>query len=116
MKYCPWPYCNVKVKFGYCSMHEKSRKKMPRARIDTRTAHRRGYDPAWNKVKNAYLAKHPYCENCHEPAEEVHHIIPIKDGGDRLSFSNLKAVCKVCHWRIHDTIERRKQQSNRGVN
>ena len=96
----------MKVKYGYCTKHEKSRKKMPRARRDTRTAFRRGYDPAWNKVKNAYLARHPYCENCYEPAEEVHHKVPIKEGGDRLSFSNLLAVCRICHRRIHETRER----------
>ena len=34
------------------------------------------------------------------PVEEVHHIIPLSEGGDN-SFDNLMSLCKSCHSRIH---------------
>ena len=72
-------------------------------RRDNRNRHERGYDAAWYKVRNRYLKLHPNCEYCGEPSEEVHHKVPIKLGGERLSFSNLVALCRICHRRKHAT-------------
>jgi 5-methylcytosine-specific restriction protein A len=47
------------------------------------------------------LARHPLCELCEQagkliPADEVHHILPVADGGTHAE-SNLQALCKPCH-------------------
>ena len=104
MRYCAWPLCAVKVKSGYCEEHEALRKKLPRARKDNRSPKERGYDSAWHRVKNEYLLAHPDCEYCAEPAQEVHHLIPLSRGGNRLSTSNLIALCRICHRRKHNAL------------
>ncbi|MEG1925603.1 MAG: HNH endonuclease signature motif containing protein, partial [Ruthenibacterium sp.] len=53
---------------------------------------------------------HPLCEECKNqgkltPAEEVHHINPLSNGGDSKT-NNLMALCKPCHSRI--TLEANK--------
>ena len=57
------------------------------------------------RLIEAYAAEHPLCEVClaagrYTPAEAVHHIKPLSQGGTH-DISNLKAVCKACHARIH---------------
>ena len=97
LRYCWWPNCHVKVANGYCDKHNKSRKKDE----GRPNSNQRGYDSAWYRVKRRYLNDHPYCENCGEKSQEIHHIVALKEGGDRLSFSNLKALCRICHRRTH---------------
>ena len=47
-----------------------------------------------------------YCERCFEkyqkltPAEHVHHITPLSEGGTH-DFDNLMSLCQSCHSRIH---------------
>jgi phage terminase large subunit-like protein/5-methylcytosine-specific restriction endonuclease McrA len=71
------------------------------------TSASRGYDRKWTKVRNAYIADHPLCEVCSRPdfpvlAELVHHIVPVDQAPDRLlDETNLQAVCRDCHARIH---------------
>lgn len=103
MRYCLWPRCSVKVKTGYCTLHESTRKKI---KPDNRpSAADRGYDGRWHRFKNMYLSRNPACEWCGEPAEEIHHIIPLKDGGKRLSVSNVVALCRVCHRRVRSRVK-----------
>ena len=45
-----------------------------------------------------------YCEEClkngqRKKATMVDHIVPIKQGGDKFSFSNLQSLCWTCHSR-----------------
>ena len=58
----------------------------------------------WRKCRKAYIDAHPLCEckSCSRrmvplPAQHVDHIIPIKDGGDPLSWDNLQALNARCH-------------------
>ena len=53
-----------------------------------------------NKAKNAYKADKPYCEVCGEPMKDVHHIIPVKDGGTN-DEDNLICLCRSCHQKAH---------------
>ena len=74
-----------------------------RATTRAKTA-QRGYDAAWRKVRLVKLAEDPLCEQCKRKgllklAEEVDHIIPIADGGERLELNNLQSLCKSCHSR-----------------
>lgn len=65
----------------------------------------RGYDGAWQKLRKAFLAEHPYCEcdDCkgqdgRELAQVVDHIQSIHDRPDlRLAWSNLRAMSKRHH-------------------
>ena len=50
-----------------------------------------------------FLRAHPLCEDCRaagraQVAEEVHHIVPLRDGGTH-EWSNLMALCKTHHSR-----------------
>ena len=50
------------------------------------------------------MAAHPLCEVCQREGrvtavEEVHHIVPLAQGGTHAE-DNLMALCKECHSRI----------------
>jgi 5-methylcytosine-specific restriction protein A len=52
-------------------------------------------------VRNRFIAAHPLCEHCKErgtvtSAQEVHHIIPLSQGGTH-DEANLMALCTSCH-------------------
>lgn len=73
------------------------------------------YGRTWRKVRNEYIKYHPYCEMClTAEASEVHHIIPISEGGKH-DKSNIMAVCRECHDEIHRRMrEARKNDSRKG--
>lgn len=55
--------------------------------------------------RDKYAAEHPFCELCFErglavPVEEIHHKLPLSEGGTH-DRSNLIALCKSCHSKIH---------------
>ena len=57
---------------------------------------------AWRSLRNYKIQMQPLCEHCEskgltEPAREIDHIEAIKDGGPKLSISNLQSLCKSCH-------------------
>lgn len=86
----------------------KHNKKDPRKEYDKdrKPAHKRGYDSAWQKVRNLKLRLNPLCERCEKEgkiimAEMVHHIIPIDQGGARLGMENLESLCYNCHNKEH---------------
>ena len=59
------------------------------------------YDSRWRKIRALYVKAHPLCEECLKhgrttPVEQVHHIVPLADGGTH-DFSNLMSLCKSCH-------------------
>ena len=66
--------------------------------------HARGYGNDWVAFRDSYIARHPLCVDplgrhvgIVTPAEHVDHIVPLARGGERLSESNVRAVCKACH-------------------
>lgn len=72
-----------------------------------RTTTQRGYGADWQRVRNAYIAEHPLCCDPMQlhtdrvvPADDVDHIIPLSEGGERLAWSNLRSVCRACHVRV----------------
>ena len=63
----------------------------------------RGYGHRWRKLRAAFLAENPLCEEClkvgvYRAATEVDHIVPKRDGGTD-DASNLQGLCKPCHSR-----------------
>jgi len=69
------------------------------------TAHSRGYDRAWQRLRKWVLAGEPLCRFCKAAdrlvaADELHHALPIKDRPDlRLDPGNLVPLCRSCHKR-----------------
>jgi 5-methylcytosine-specific restriction protein A len=74
-------------------------------RVDRRaSASERGYDSRWTKLRAAYVAQHPLCEDCIAEGRtmavhEVDHIIPINGINDplRLMWDNLRSRCRSHH-------------------
>ena len=71
-------------------------------RLDARrpNAAARGYDTRWQNTRAAYLAAHPACVTCGQPARHVDHI----DGAGPLApnghdWTNLQSLCHPCHSR-----------------
>jgi 5-methylcytosine-specific restriction protein A len=62
------------------------------------------YGKEWKAIRDRYAALHPLCEECGKegrltPAQEVHHILPLSQGGAH-EDGNLMSLCTVCHSRI----------------
>ena len=65
---------------------------------------KRRYGSAWVRIRKIKMAHDPLCEQCARDniitaAEEVHHIVPLKQGGTH-DMRNLMSLCKQCHSRI----------------
>jgi len=77
---------------------ERERKAMQdRARPSSQA---RGYDADWRTLRNRFMAAHPQCSEpgCDAPAQEVDHILSVRERPDlRLSWFNLRALCKTHH-------------------
>jgi 5-methylcytosine-specific restriction endonuclease McrA len=52
---------------------------------------------AWTKCRNAFIQAHPKCVGCGQKATVADHKIRVKDGGAKLDWSNLQAMCAKCH-------------------
>ena len=61
------------------------------------SAHSRGYDRRWQRVRLTFLKNHPFCNRCPSFAQEVHHVRPISEGGRKYDTTNLEQLCKRCH-------------------
>ena len=77
------------------------RRHVPASRVRGSAASR-GYDADWEHCRAAYLLAFPLCADCQAygrvtAAREVHHLLALRDGGERLDWDNLMALCKRCH-------------------
>lgn len=101
---CSWPGCPKLVEGRFCEEHQKmENRRYEKYQRDPETAKR--YGTAWQKIRAAYVSEHPLCEQCMEKGiyrrvEEVHHILPLKNGGNH-NKSNLISLCHECHARLH---------------
>lgn len=93
---CCYPGCPVLLDGvgSYCPEHKRKRQHRP-------SSAERGYDNVWRRCRDGYIQEHPVCEGqyvCNGmPAEEVDHIVPIEEGGERLDHANLQSLCGACH-------------------
>jgi 5-methylcytosine-specific restriction endonuclease McrA len=75
----------------------------PTQSMTYKTTKQRGYGADWKQLSERYRAHYPLCEDCLKqgkvtPSSEVHHIVPIAvDQSQRLTWTNLVALCNTCH-------------------
>jgi 5-methylcytosine-specific restriction protein A len=97
---CRHPGCPNLTDGLFCERHAKENaREYERYRRDPATRGR--YGRAWKRIRDRYIKAHPLCEECQRngrltPAQEVHHIIPLSDGGTH-DEGNLMALCSSCH-------------------
>lgn len=102
-KPCRYPGCPNLTDESYCPDH----KRLVAARYNRyeRTPEmKQRYNGVWPAVRRRYITAHPLCEMCLREgrttaAQEVHHIVPLAEGGTH-DEDNLMALCKSCHSRI----------------
>src|SRR5688500_15054997 len=103
---CTFPGCAALVnKSGLCPEHKRQRWQ----RIDRErgSGFARGYDRAWQRLRELKLKADPFGEiqtHCKDLplhrriATEVDHIIPIAERPElRLVWTNLRSSCHSCH-------------------
>lgn len=97
---CSYSGCPELTDGRYCDRHKReSDAHYNRYQRDPDTAKR--YGRAWKRSRDRYIHAHPLCEMCQKqgklsPAEEVHHIKPLSQGGNH-DMSNLMSLCSSCH-------------------
>ena len=101
---CSYPGCPKLTDGRFCEEHAKAEAKRYE-KYDRDPAVRRRYGRAWKRIRDRYVHKHPLCEQClkegrYVAVEEVHHIVPLAEGGSN-DESNLMSLCRSCHEKIH---------------
>ena len=99
--------CGYRIASGSRCPCEARRK----AEADARrpSARDRGYDSKWDKERAAFLKTNSKCARCAAPATVVDHITPHR--GDMKLFwsrSNWQALCRPCHSRWKQSVEKRE--------
>jgi 5-methylcytosine-specific restriction protein A len=100
---CSHPGCPKLTDGRYCAEHAKEvAKRYERYQRDP--AVKKRYGRTWKRIRDRYIAAHPLCEQCEKhgritPAEEVHHIKPLSQGGTN-AVDNLMSLCTSCHSEI----------------
>ena len=112
-KPCGYPGCPELTAARFCPAHAKQdARDYAKYRRDPDTNKR--YGRAWKRIRDRYIAAHPLCEQCNKagritPAQEVHHIIPLSEGGTHAK-DNLMAICTPCHSAITLAESNRKRE------
>ena len=103
---CAWNGCpRLAVEGGqYCEEHTRLAAQQYNMHERSPDSNK-NYGRAWKRIRDRYAAAHPLCERClkegrYTPVEEVHHILPVSQGGDHRE-SNLMSLCQSCHTKIH---------------
>ena len=100
---CSYTGCGKLTDGQYCDEHRQTAERQYNRYFRDPDTNKR-YGRAWKKLRARFLLLHPLCEQCKgkgrlTAAEEVHHILPLANGGTN-DERNLMALCKSCHSRI----------------
>ena len=100
---CSHPGCPRLTNGRFCEEHAKQEAQRYERYQRNPTVKKR-YGRAWKRVRDRFIAAHPLCERCKDhgkiaPAQEVHHIVPLSQGGTHDEI-NLMALCTSCHSEI----------------
>ena len=101
---CKFPGCPNLCHDSFCDEHKQVENRRYNRYQRSRDSKAR-YGKDWNRISKAYRQSNPLCELCQQSgkltaAECVHHICKVSDGGTH-DYSNLQALCNVCHARVH---------------
>ena len=106
-KPCAYQGCPNLTDDRYCDVHKHLEKKEANDynRYSRDPDSNKRYGRAWKRIRDRHVSTHPLCEVCKEhgrltPVEEVHHIVPLTEGGTNKK-DNLLSVCHSCHMKIH---------------
>lgn len=105
LKPCAYGSCPNLTSGKYCEEHAQvDNQRYEKYERDT-AEHKRRYGRSWKKIRDIYIKAHPLCEMCLSEgkaveAEQVHHKLPISEGGTN-DYENLMALCSSCHSRLH---------------
>ena len=110
---CSYPGCGRLTDGRFCDEHKQIAERQYNQYLRNSDTNKR-YGRAWKKLRARFLLLHPLCEQCKcggrlTPAEEVHHILPLANGGTN-DVGNLMALCKSCHSSITIGTENRKSR------
>ena len=105
---CRKPGCpNLQAKDGrgYCEAHKAEADRRDRRGRYRESARARGYTRQYEKARAWLLRRQPLCARCLErgkvvEAEQVHHIVPLSEGGTN-DPGNLLPLCRACHEAEH---------------
>ena len=97
---CSHSGCGRLTDGRYCDEHRQIAERQYNQNLRDPDTNKR-YGRAWKKLRARFLLRHSLCEQCKNEgrltaAEEVHHILPLADGGTH-GAGNLMALCKSCH-------------------
>jgi 5-methylcytosine-specific restriction endonuclease McrA len=75
------------------------------------SASSRGYDQSWRRFREDYLRRYPWCSvpGCNAPADDVDHIVALREGGARFDPANVRSMC---HW--HHSQRTGRDHAHRG--
>jgi 5-methylcytosine-specific restriction endonuclease McrA len=94
------------TKRGRCDecrrQYERERSARRRPDITQARAVQVYHSKRWLMVRKAVLSRDPLCVLCDRAiSTDVDHIVPMSEGGDEYSLTNLRGLCGPCHWRRH---------------
>lgn len=97
---CAYPGCPKLTAERYCTEH-KTIASREYNRYQRAPDHNKIYGRRWHTIRDLYIRKNPLCEECFKagrfvPADEVHHILPVTEGGTHAE-ENLMSLCQSCH-------------------
>ena len=112
---CSYPGCGRLTDGRYCDEHKQIAERQYNQYLRDCDTNKR-YGRAWKKLRAHFLLLHPLCEQCNSEdrltaAEEVHHILPLANGGTN-DEDNLMALCKSCHSKITISSTNTRQNSH----
>ena len=63
----------------------------------------------WARLRRRALDRDGWrCTRCESPLSlEVHHVVPLAEGGPALALGNVKTLCRDCHIDQHADPDRR---------
>ena len=103
---CRMAGCRNRCEDGkqYCPEHQLVVERARRKRLEGDECAEFYQTREWRMLRKEVLTAEPLCRICREhgrltPATIVDHIMPIRQGGDKMDRSNLQPLCARCHER-----------------
>ena len=104
-KPCKYPGCKNLTENRFCTEHSRLMMKEYNEHYRNRQTQEIYASDEWTRVREEHMVNYPFCQVCKRygrlvKATEVHHIIPLADGGSN-RHNNLLSLCHRCHMKLH---------------